>query len=129
MRSEFDEILFRHSSKNGAKVFDGVKVTSISFEDDSNPMKSRPIRASYIRKADGLSGEISFKYIIDASGRIGLLSTKYLKNRIYNKSLKNIAWWGYWSGVTPYGLGTEREGNPFFEALIGSLSFGHIGHL
>lgn len=121
LRSESDDILFRHAEKNGAKVFDGVKVTSVAFEEDTNS-SSQPIRATYSRKADGSSGEITFQYIVDASGRAGLLSTKYLKNRSFNKSLKNIAWWGYWHGTSPYAPGTPRENAPFFEALQGMSS-------
>jgi flavine halogenase len=43
----------------------------------------------------------------------------YLKNRHFNASLKNIAIWGYWKDVGTYGVGTEREGAPWFEALTG----------
>lgn len=49
------------------------------------------------------------------------MSTKYLKNRKYNEGsqLKSVATWGYWEGHGTYGLGTKREGAPFFEALTG----------
>lgn len=65
-----------------------------------------------------------------------MLSTRYLKNRHFNASLKNIAVWGYWRNrisdeepdneqdkedhkprVGMYGKGTSREGAPWFEAL------------
>ena len=83
------------------------------------------------------TGRTSFDYLVDASGRAGLLSTKYapvhnifatlpnkvlhryLKNRRYNQSLKNVAVWGYWKGTGMYGKGTDRENAPFFEALSG----------
>jgi flavine halogenase len=61
----------------------------------------------------------NFDYVIDATGRSGIISTKYLKNRHFNESLKNIAVWGYWSGADLYGKGTAREGAPWFEALTG----------
>ncbi|TFK23672.1 FAD binding domain-containing protein [Coprinopsis marcescibilis] len=64
-----------------------------------------------------LQGKTSFTHVIDATGRAGLLSTRYLKNRHFNASLKNIALWGYWSGVGKYGENTDREGAPWFEAL------------
>jgi hypothetical protein len=57
--------------------------------------------------------------MIDASGRAGILSTSYLKNRHFNASLKNIAMWGYWKNVGCYGIGMSREGAPWFEALTG----------
>jgi len=45
---------------------------------------------------------------LDASGRAGLISTKYLENRRYNQGLKNVASWGYWKGASDYGVGTRR---------------------
>lgn len=45
------------------------------------------------------------------------MSTKYLKNRTFNKSLKNVAVWGYWTGTNRYAPGTKRENAPWFEAL------------
>ncbi|KAF7362166.1 hypothetical protein MVEN_00562700 [Mycena venus] len=64
-----------------------------------------------------VTGTTTFTHLIDASGRAGLMSTTYLKNRHFNSSLKNIAVWGYWKGAGSYGVGTSREGAPWFEAL------------
>lgn len=121
--------MFQHAGKSGAKIFDGVKVNSINFTPlgdenagmgtettTSNP--GRPVSASWAKK-DGTSGEIKFDYLVDASGRAGIVSTKYLKNRTFNQELKNIANWGYWKGAISYGIGTPKEGQPFFEALQG----------
>ena len=68
-----------------------------------------------------MNGTIAFNYLVDATGRAGLMSTKYLKNRRFTESLKNIAVWGYWTGVGSYGEGTERAGAPWFEALTGTV--------
>jgi len=46
-----------------------------------------------------------------------MMSTKYLKNRKFNASLRNVAFWGYWTGAGKYGKGTKRENAPWFEAL------------
>lgn len=63
---------------------------------------------------------ISFDYLIDATGRAGLMSLKYLKNRRINENLKNIALWGYWTDVDRYARnGDERLVAPWFEALTG----------
>jgi len=67
-------------------------------------------------------GETAFTHLIDATGRAGILSTRYFKNRHFNASLKNIAVWGYWQNVSQYGLGTAREGSPWFEALTGKFA-------
>lgn len=132
MRSEADELMFRHAGKCGAKIFDGVKVTALEFApknpaaaavDESSPNSEsdlgRPVRATWSRKGDNATGSIDFEYVIDASGRVGLLCTKYLKNRNYNQGLKNVAHWGYWSGADKYAPDTPRAGSPFFEALQG----------
>ncbi|KAI0769406.1 FAD/NAD-P-binding domain-containing protein [Trametes elegans] len=76
----------------------------------------RPQSATY-ETAFGGKGEITFDYLVDASGRAGILSTKYLKNRKFNATLKNVAVWGYWKNTGMYGKGTDRENAPFFEAL------------
>ena len=146
IRSEADELLFRHAAKSGAKTFDGHKVNSIEFADTngrtngtisgtakgtingtkigshnsklSNP--GRPISASYTRKEDGTTGVIQFDYIVDASGRAGILNTKYLKNRHYNTALKNVAHWAYYEKTGVYNNDANRRNTPFFEALTGT---------
>ena len=130
IRSESDDLMFKHAGKSGARVFDGVKVQGIQFEplsaeDAANedgrdaPNPGRPVSATWARKEDGSSGTIAFDYLVDASGRAGIMSTKYLKNRSFNSDLKNVASWGYWSGAIKYGIATPQEGLPFFEALQG----------
>ena len=139
--------MFEHARASGAHVFDGVRVNDIHFSpyDPSLPPSSspppplddsktndgngktgterdytrlRPTSASYTRKSLSSSGLITFTYLIDASGRHGLLSTRYLRTRRYNQGLKNVASWGYWSGAGRYARGDKRrEGSPFFEAL------------
>ncbi|KAI0842124.1 hypothetical protein F5Y06DRAFT_306973 [Hypoxylon sp. FL0890] len=120
IRSEGDELLFRHAAECGVKTFDETKVVSIDFQKDDRSISpnnvGRPVSVTWARK-DGNSGSISLEYLVDASGRAGLVSTKYLKNRSYNQGLKNIASWGYWKGGGIYGVGTYKEGSPYFEAL------------
>jgi flavin-dependent dehydrogenase len=147
VRAQADELLFKHAAECGAKMFDATKVSAIEFEPHlhngingangtglngtngsahtSRPEPSqtstlgRPISATWTRK-DGTSGSITFKYLIDATGRQGIVSTKYLKNRKFNQGLKNIANWGYWKGGGVYAPGTPMEGSPYFEALKGT---------
>ncbi|KAL4900746.1 hypothetical protein BDW74DRAFT_188149 [Aspergillus multicolor] len=129
IRSEADELIFRHAGKSGAKTFDGVRVSAIRFDhdstnpnadptDDTKPQElGRPVSATYTRKDEGTTGKIKFEYVIDATGRAGIMSTKYLKNRQYSKALKNIAHWAYYTDAGSYGIGTKRANSPFFEAL------------
>ncbi|KAF9076882.1 hypothetical protein BDP27DRAFT_1379798 [Rhodocollybia butyracea] len=114
LRSEFDELLLKHSAECGARVFNGITINEIQF---SSSDKNRPVSASWSSKDGGQSGNISFDWLVDASGRNGIMSTKYLKNRRFNESLRNIATWGYWTGAGVYAPGTDRENAPWFEAL------------
>ncbi|MBV9229757.1 MAG: tryptophan 7-halogenase, partial [Chloroflexi bacterium] len=94
VRSEFDQLLLEHAKSQGVKVFEGTEVRNLSFAGD------RPRNATWSRVADGGdSGEISFDYLVDASGRAGLIATHYLKNRRYHNAFQNVAIWGYWTGT------------------------------
>ncbi|KAK1749557.1 hypothetical protein QBC47DRAFT_311698 [Echria macrotheca] len=128
VRSEADDLLFRHAGVSGAHIFDGTKVDAVDwiaydadadeFTDEArlaNP--GRPVSARWSRKVDGASGVIEFDYLVDASGRNGVVSTRYLKNRRWNQRLKNMAHWGYWRGAAHYAAGERNENSPFFEAL------------
>ncbi|KAG9229990.1 hypothetical protein BJ875DRAFT_507594 [Amylocarpus encephaloides] len=77
VRSESDELLFKHAGKSGAKTFDQTKVNSLEFEpyphdgftaEDRLANPGRPVSAAWSRK-DGTSGTINFDYLIDGSGR------------------------------------------------------------
>ncbi|KAL4798680.1 hypothetical protein BDV19DRAFT_396564 [Aspergillus venezuelensis] len=110
-------------NENGARIFDRVKVQSLEFaptkhdEHQDESLGRRPISACWRREEkDGSTstGNIKFEYLIDASGRAGLLSNKYMKTRIQNKRLQSMALWGYWRGGGTYG---PNPGDPFSEAL------------
>ncbi|KAG6886355.1 hypothetical protein C0992_004432 [Termitomyces sp. T32_za158] len=147
VRSEFDQLLLNHARASGAAVYELTKVTDISFSstDPTKPVSvtwnhtptlpSVPstaaspwelvtsffgkIMAPLMPKSAAVTGTTTFTHLIDATGRSGLLSTKYLKNRRYNASLKNVAVWAYWKDTALYGAGTSRQGAPWFEALTG----------
>lgn len=42
-----------------------------------------------------------------------------MKNRKFNKGLKNLATWGYFANAGNYGEGTPAAGGPFFPRLEG----------
>ncbi|KAH7926941.1 FAD/NAD(P)-binding domain-containing protein [Leucogyrophana mollusca] len=114
VRSEFDELLLDHARSCGVHVFEQTRVKCLQF---STSEPSRPLAAEWARSATDERGVTTFDYLVDATGRSGLMLTAYLKNRHFNASLKNIALWGYWRDVGTYGVGTAREGAPWFEAL------------
>jgi len=119
VRSEFDHLLLQHAESQGAKVFEGIEVRSINFSND------RPRSVTYSVDSNGngstgQTGEISFDYLIDASGRNGLMATRNLRNRRYHEVFKNIALWGYWEKTDRFATG--REG----DIAVGSIPNGWI---
>ncbi|KAK7040330.1 hypothetical protein VNI00_009798 [Paramarasmius palmivorus] len=113
VRSELDELLLRHAADCGARVYEGVNVNEIHFSPEDT---QRPVAATWTMKS-GQRGTIAFEWLVDASGRTGIMSTKYLKNRKMNESLRNVAVWSYWRNTGMYSPGTDRENAPWFEAL------------
>lgn len=118
VRSEFDQILLENARTQGAKVFEGVEVRSITFDGP------RPRCAQWQRKEANsdpeMEGEISFDYLIDASGRLSLMSTRYLRNRRYHKIFQNVAVWGYWKDADR--MATGRDG----DIAVGSIKDGWL---
>ena len=115
IRSEFDHLLLEHSKSLGVKVYEGVEIQSIAFDGE------RPRSAHWARVADkaheangsngsngsngangsdeARSGDISFDYVIDATGRAGILAMRYLNGRHYHNAFQNVGVWGYWKGA------------------------------
>ena len=94
VRSEFDQLLLEHAKSQGVKVFEGVEIRNLCFDGE------RPRSASWSQVVGGSdTGDISFDYLVDASGRSGVMATHYLKNRHYHNAFQNVALWGYWTGT------------------------------
>jgi flavin-dependent dehydrogenase len=94
VRSEFDRLLLEHARSQGVKVFEGTEIRSLVFDGE------RPRGATWSQVAGGDDeGEISFDYLVDASGRAGVMAMRYLKNRRYHSAFQNVAIWGYWTGA------------------------------
>ncbi len=100
VRSEFDQLLLEHAKSQGVKVFEGVEVRSLTFDGE------RPRSATWAKVAkDGANGEgnetgeISFDFLVDASGRAGIMAMRYLQNRQFHSAFQNIGVWGYWKGA------------------------------
>lgn len=77
VRSEFDELLLRHAGECGATVLEEHKVIEVHFEGSEVDRQDtrRPYAVTYARPS-GETGRIEFDYLVDASGRNGILSTK-----------------------------------------------------
>lgn len=91
-RATFDALLLQHARRLGAHVAEGANVRELEF------CGERPVAAQWVGR-DGAKHRIAFDYLVDASGRSGLMATRYLKNRQMHEVFKHIALWGYWSDV------------------------------
>ncbi|MDW9383051.1 NAD(P)-binding protein [Chryseobacterium sp. JV558] len=93
-RAEFDHLLLDHSSSVGVNVVQGIIVEKVKFTNE---------RATSLiwqnSKDSSKKGEISFDYLIDASGRSGIIATKHNKDRKIHEDFQNVAAWGYWENV------------------------------
>ncbi|WP_062347643.1 NAD(P)/FAD-dependent oxidoreductase [Herbidospora yilanensis] len=94
IRSEFDHLLIQHAETQGVDVRQNVRAAEVLFTDG----RATSVRWTDTRDATR-TGEISFDYLIDASGRAGLMATKYLGGRRYNEGFRNIAAYSYWTGT------------------------------
>ena len=99
VRSEFDHALLEHARSQGVDVREGVSVRHINFDGD------RAVSAAWERSDRSAEGVVAFDYVIDASGRAGLIATKHHHSRRIHEVFKNVALWGYWKTADrlPYG--------------------------
>ncbi|HEX6497443.1 MAG TPA: NAD(P)/FAD-dependent oxidoreductase [Micromonosporaceae bacterium] len=94
VRAEFDKLLLDHAASLGVDVNQGTTVRDLEFDGD------RPVAANWVSTDDpSRSGRIEFDYLIDASGRAGVLANRYLKNREFHSIFRNVATWSYWKDV------------------------------
>jgi flavin-dependent dehydrogenase len=98
-RSDFDHALLEHARSQGVDVQEGVTVRQVNFDGE------RAVSAAWQRTDSSAEGVIAFDYLIDASGRAGLLATKQHHSRRIHEVFKNVALWGYWKTGErlPYG--------------------------
>ena len=111
-RSEFDQLLLEHAKSQGVQVHEGVVVRSLRFDGD------RPVRASWQKVGGDATGEIEFDYLVDASGRSGIMANRYLHSRRHNEAFQNIAVWGYYRNVDHPDVGLTGP------ILVGSIPEG-----
>jgi len=74
-------MLLWHAEESGALVFEETEVTDIIFE-ETKGTRERPTMAYYSRKKGG-TGKIRFEYLVDASGRNGIMTTKVSRLYLY----------------------------------------------
>ncbi len=73
-RSEFDELLFRHAAKRGARTFEGARVMHVEMNDG----QAGDLRALVkVKGADGIETQWRPRFVVDASGRDTVLSSQF----------------------------------------------------
>jgi flavin-dependent dehydrogenase len=92
-RAEFDRILIDHAKKLGVDVHQPARVVAVASEEGKSPSVVE------VELDGGEHVSIEARFVVDASGRAGLVSRRHGK-RIFDPILKNIATFGYWKGVT-----------------------------
>ncbi len=101
LRAEFDNLLLANAESQGVHVLQGA-VEDILFDGP------RPIGATISPAGNGRQSEqVRFDFLVDASGRSGMLATHYLRTRRYHEAFRNIALWNYWSGTKSLLSGPE----------------------
>ncbi len=102
VRSEFDQILLDHARSLGARVHERTSIREVEFE------AGRPVAARWSPAGDSAAGgRITFDYLVDASGRSGVLSARHFKNRRVHEMFRNVACWTYWRGASRLNKGPE----------------------
>jgi flavin-dependent dehydrogenase len=92
-REDFDHILLRNASRQGGEVIEGASARRVIFDGE------RAVALEWSRGDDPDTVlTTSFDYLIDASGRAGLLTRQHFRNRRPHEIFRNVAIWGYWDG-------------------------------
>ncbi|MFI8825174.1 NAD(P)/FAD-dependent oxidoreductase [Streptomyces sp. NPDC053431] len=94
VRAEFDRALLAHAREQGARVHEGTAVRSVE-------MRGGRAGAAAWTTSSGDAGTTSFRHVVDASGRAGLLTARQLRTRRFHDTFRNVATWGYWRGAAP----------------------------
>ncbi|MFF4739528.1 NAD(P)/FAD-dependent oxidoreductase [Streptomyces sp. NPDC001262] len=91
VRSEFDALLLGHARELGVDVHEATSVKELEFDGD------RPVAAHWAGEHG--RGRIAFDHLVDASGRGGVMATRYLRSRQFHDVFRNVAAWTYWKGT------------------------------
>ncbi|MGW7519988.1 tryptophan 7-halogenase [Streptomyces sp. NPDC054796] len=131
-RADFDEILLRHAQEQGVEVVEGAHVKDVVFDGD------RPVSAKWVDTRRGnAQRETGFDFLIDASGRSGVLSAQKFRNRRAHEIFRNVAIWSYWDagelleGTPPGGLNVVSAPDGWYWVIPlreGRFSVGFVSH-
>lgn len=89
-RADFDQVLLQHAGSQGVEVTAAAQVNAVTFDGD------RAVGASW--RYDGRQHSAGFDFVVDASGRAGVLSAQHFRNRRQHDIFRNVAIWSYYQG-------------------------------
>lgn len=92
-RDAFDDILLHNAVDQGADVRQSADVKRVIFDGQ------RPTGVEWSRRDGGPLHTAECRFLIDASGRAGLLSARHFRTRRAHSIFQNTAVWGYWTGA------------------------------
>jgi len=91
-RATFDDLLLRNAADQGAQVIEQATVKNILFDGE------RPTAAEWVKAGDDTVHTAEFDFLVDATGRDGLLA-KHFGMRRQHPAFRNVAIWSYWKGA------------------------------
>ena len=93
-RARFDHLLLQNAAAQGATVVQGATVQRVIFDAD------RPVAVEWIHQdVPDVVRTTALSFLIDASGRAGVLAAQHFQIRARHTTFDNVAVWGYWSGT------------------------------
>lgn len=92
-RAEFDSILLGYARERGAQVVEDARVRGVLTDPDGR------ITGVRFTVAGGPEQTVHARYVLDASGRAGIISHQHLNNRQPNTRLQLVAYYKHFTGV------------------------------
>ncbi|MGW4094951.1 NAD(P)/FAD-dependent oxidoreductase [Nocardia sp. NPDC004750] len=92
-RAEFDKILLDNAAEQGARVIEQATVKQVIFND-----QGRPTGVEWLRAGDDTVHTTECDFLVDASGRAGILA-KHFNMRRMHEGFRNLGIWSYWRGA------------------------------
>ncbi|OAI14510.1 monooxygenase [Methylomonas lenta] len=92
-RDIFDQLLLKHAENLGVSVFQQVAVRKVRLDLDSPNI-------GYVdrRGGDAVEGNITCRFVIDASGASAVLAGKFKSKRLVDSSMRFLSLWGHFKG-------------------------------
>jgi flavin-dependent dehydrogenase len=105
-RDRFDEILLRHSERQGVKVYELVNVRGAEFGDPARPV----VRFDDRRDGSSRAGTITARFVIDASGMGTVVASGSNARHRVGSDGKYLGVWGYFRGG--HYVAADRRSHP-----------------